>query len=50
MQSVLKGLPMEGAYFDWKEFRFEVMDMDGFRVDKVLVSAIVENEHGDSKS
>ncbi len=30
-------IPKTGDRFDWEEFCFEVIDMDGFRVDKVLV-------------
>jgi Hemolysins and related proteins containing CBS domains len=29
---------VSGDYFEWKNMRFEVMDMDGRRVDKVLVT------------
>ena len=31
-------IPMAGDHFDWAGWRFEVMDMDRHRVDKVLVS------------
>ena len=37
MMSALGKVPIEGECFDWEGFRFEVVDMDGFRVDKVLV-------------
>lgn len=30
-------IPTEGDYFQWHNLRFEVVDMDGRRVDKVLV-------------
>src|SRR6266702_81104 len=30
-------IPREGEHFEWDRFRFEVMDMDGRRIDKVLV-------------
>jgi len=30
-------IPKAGEHFDWGRFRFEVMDMDGRRIDKVLV-------------
>jgi len=30
-------LPREGDYFAWNGYRFEVADMDGPRVDKILV-------------
>lgn len=38
------GVPAEGQHFYWKKFRIEVLDMDGRRVDKVLVSRIKERE------
>jgi putative hemolysin len=31
-------IPSAGDHFDWHGFRFEVVDMDGYRVDKVLVA------------
>lgn len=34
-------IPSAADYFEWEGFRFEVMDMDGNRVDKVLVMPIV---------
>lgn len=43
MMSALEKVPTEGEYFDWHGFRFEVVDMDNLRVDKVLVSSL-ENE------
>ena len=36
--SVLKKLPAEGEYFTDQGWRFEVVDMDGRRIDKLLVS------------
>jgi len=30
-------VPKVGEHFEWDRFRFEVMDMDGRRIDKVLV-------------
>lgn len=36
----LEKLPSEGEQFEWDGFRFEVVDMDGRRVDKVLVSRL----------
>lgn len=44
MLSMLKEVPAEGEVINWEGFRFEVVDMDGFRVDKVLVSVIVPGE------
>lgn len=33
----LERIPHTGDEFDWKGFRFEIIDMDGHRIDKVLV-------------
>jgi putative hemolysin len=35
-------IPNEADNFDWERFHFEVIDMDGNRVDKVLVSILSE--------
>ena len=37
--SVLKKLPGEGEFFIEQDWRFEVIDMDGRKIDKLLVSA-----------
>lgn len=42
--SVLKQLPQEGEVFEAQGWRFEVVDMDGLRIDKLLVSALMTNE------
>ncbi|MGN6249559.1 MAG: hemolysin family protein [Ginsengibacter sp.] len=34
----LKRIPVTGDKFDWRGFNFEIIDMDGQRIDKVLVS------------
>lgn len=36
----LERIPVPGEYFDWSGLRFEVLDMDGNRVDKVLVKSL----------
>ncbi|NUM77381.1 HlyC/CorC family transporter [candidate division KSB1 bacterium] len=36
----LERIPAAGEYFDWGGLRFEVLDMDGNRVDKVLVKTL----------
>jgi putative hemolysin len=41
-------VPHPGDRFDWGGFRFEVMDMDGRRVDKVLVTPLPPEEKSDS--
>jgi putative hemolysin len=33
-------IPKSGDHFEWQGLKFEVLDMDGFRVDKVLVSSL----------
>lgn len=33
-------IPTAGEWFEWEEYRFEVVDMDGRRVDKVLATPI----------
>jgi putative hemolysin len=33
-------IPKAGDHFIWQDFRFEVVDMDGKRIDKVLVSRV----------
>jgi putative hemolysin len=43
VMNYLRHIPATGEYFAWDKFRFEVVDMDGTRVDKVLISTIVES-------
>lgn len=44
----LSRIPMTADHFDWGGLRFEVLDMDGRRVDKVLVSpAALEAREGE---
>ncbi|WP_115367108.1 hemolysin family protein [Alteripontixanthobacter maritimus] len=38
--SVLKKLPVEGEHFTEQSWRFEVVDMDGRKIDKLLVSEV----------
>ena len=33
----LEHIPKTGEKFDWKGFTIEIVDMDGHRIDKVLV-------------
>ncbi|MCZ8368609.1 MAG: hemolysin family protein [Porphyrobacter sp.] len=42
--SVMKKLPHEGEHFNDQGWRFEVVDMDGRRIDKLLVSRLGEVE------
>jgi putative hemolysin len=32
-------IPISGEYFEWRQLRFEIVDMDGKRVDKILVKS-----------
>lgn len=40
----LGDVPKEGDSFEWGNYRFEVVDMDGLRVDKVMVNVIPPDE------
>jgi putative hemolysin len=49
---VLERIPREADHFEWQGYRFEVIDMDGKRVDKLLVTPIpsrqpAENDRDD---
>ena len=37
-------IPEAGNYYEWEGYRFEVVDMDGTRVDKVLVTQLPQPE------
>lgn len=38
----LEDIPKPGEHFSWKDFSFEIMDMDGQRIDKILVTVSEE--------
>lgn len=40
-------IPTTGQHFEWLNLRFEILDMDGRRVDKVLVSRLPEETSAD---
>jgi len=42
--SVLKKLPQEGEHFEAQGWRFEVVDMDGRRIDKLLVGPMITHD------
>jgi putative hemolysin len=42
VMAVLGRIPVPGDYFEWAGHRLEVMDMDGRRVDKVLVMRVAD--------
>ena len=41
---VMKKLPHEGEHFHEQGWRFEVVDMDGSKIDKLLVSEVAEQD------
>ncbi|HEY0963457.1 MAG TPA: hemolysin family protein [Pseudomonadales bacterium] len=43
MMLLLGDVPRTGAIADWEAWRFEIVDMDGNRVDKVLASRLVDD-------
>jgi len=44
MMSQIGGIPVTGQHFEWQGYRFEVVDMDGRRVDKVLVTPMQDKK------
>jgi len=42
----LEHIPSTGEIFEWKDFQFEIIDMDGQRIDKILVkiSQVLKDE------
>lgn len=43
----LGSIPSPADSFSWNDYRFEVVDMDGIRIDKVLVTLNTPGEEGD---
>ncbi len=43
-------IPSAGYSFDWNDFHFEIVDMDGLRIDRVFVNRIEKSEIGNQKS
>jgi putative hemolysin len=37
-------IPAVGEHVDWRQLRFEILDLDGARIDKVLVTPIAASE------
>jgi putative hemolysin len=44
----LDGVPAESKAFDYKGFRFEIVDMDGQRIDKIFASKAGRDREGDA--
>ena len=42
----IEKIPREGEKFEWRGFNFEIMDMDGHRIDKILVTLSDELKMG----
>ncbi|NLE93333.1 MAG: hypothetical protein GX599_04970, partial [Chloroflexi bacterium] len=42
-------IPKTGQTFEWENWRFEVVDMDGHRVDRVLVTDIAAEQNSASE-
>jgi putative hemolysin len=40
-------IPQPGEHFEWNDYRFEVVDLDGPRIDKLLVVRVVPEAEGD---
>ena len=40
----LEKIPIAGDYFEWNGYRFEVVDMDMRRVDKILVTPLAKDK------
>jgi putative hemolysin len=48
IMTYLGRIPVTGDHFHWDKYRFEIVDMDGNRIDKILMSRItVENRIDD---
>jgi putative hemolysin len=41
-------IPHAGEYFDWQGWRLEVVDLDGARIDKLLIARVPEPEDADA--
>ncbi len=50
VMACLGRMPKSGDQFEWIGFRFEVVDMDGHRVDKVLVKPAAASEPGSAQA
>ncbi|MEO5566388.1 MAG: hemolysin family protein [Luteimonas sp.] len=40
-------IPNAGEHFEWHRWRIEVVDLDGPRIDKLLIQRIAPNDHAD---
>src|SRR5205085_9321547 len=42
----LQHIPVTGETFEWRDFKFEIIDMDGQRIDKIMVKISEELKEG----
>lgn len=50
IMDVLQQVPSEGEKVNWKNFSFEVADMDGARIDKVIVKRLTDSDSDQPQS
>ena len=41
---LLEHIPQSGEKMEWNDFSFEIMDMDGVRIDKILVKILKKEQ------
>ena len=44
MLELLEHIPHSGEKMEWNDFSFEIMDMDGVRIDKILVKILKKEQ------
>jgi magnesium and cobalt exporter, CNNM family len=49
MMAVFGHIPEAGESFDWSGLRFEVMDLDGARIDKVLITPVADRDKDEAE-
>ena len=49
VMDALGRVPVERDRFEWEGYSFEVLDMDGRRVDKVLIAPTRDTSAGDTE-
>ncbi|MGN6728702.1 MAG: hemolysin family protein [Rhodanobacteraceae bacterium] len=49
MMAAFGHIPEAGEYFEWRDLRFEVMDLDGARIDKVLIAPVADGDGGEAE-
>lgn len=49
MMAVFGHIPETGEQFEWRGLRFEVVDLDGARIDKVLIAPVADRDGEDAE-